>query len=69
MQVKARASAYYSIDPNSRFVLAGLVGAGAMGGAELADIPANWRFYAGGGGSVRGYAYNSLGPTGLFGSR
>ena len=44
---KARASAYYSIDPDSRFVLAGLVGAGAMGGAELADIPANWRFYAG----------------------
>ena len=30
----------------------------------LDDIPANWRFYAGGGGSVRGYAYNSLGPTG-----
>jgi translocation and assembly module TamA len=38
-----------------------------MGGADLADIPANWRFYAGGGGSVRGYAYNTLGPTGPFG--
>ena len=68
IQAKARASAYYSIDPDSRFVLAGLVGAGAMGGAELADIPANWRFYAGGGGSVRGYAYNSLGPYGPFGA-
>ena len=68
VQAKARASAYYSIDADSRYVLAGLVGAGAMGGAELADIPANWRFYAGGGGSVRGYAYNSLGPYGPFGA-
>ena len=67
VQGKARASAYYSLDPDSRFVLAGLVGVGAMGGASLADIPANWRFYAGGGGSVRGYAFNSLGPTGPFG--
>jgi translocation and assembly module TamA len=39
-----------------------------MGGAALDDIPANWRFYAGGGGSVRGYAYNSLGPIGPFGA-
>ena len=67
VQGKARASAYYSLDPDSRFVLAGLVGLGAMGGADLADIPANWRFYAGGGGSVRGYAYDNLGPTGPFG--
>jgi translocation and assembly module TamA len=67
VQGKARASAYYSLDPDSRFVLAGLVGLGAMGGADLADIPANWRFYAGGGGSVRGYAWNSLAPTGPFG--
>ena len=67
VQGKARASAYYSLDPDSRFVLAGLVGLGAMGGADLADIPANWRFYAGGGGSVRGYAYDELGPTGPFG--
>jgi translocation and assembly module TamA len=68
IQAKARASAYYSIDPDSRFVFAGLIAAGAMGGADLAAIPANWRFYAGGGGSVRGYAYNSLGPYGPFGA-
>ncbi len=68
VQGKARASAYYALDPDSRFVLAGLISAGAMGGAALDDIPANWRFYAGGGGSVRGYAYNSLGPIGPFGA-
>ena len=66
VQGRVRASAYYPIDADSRFVLAGRIGLGAMGGAELADIPANWRFYAGGGGSVRGYAFNSLGPTGPF---
>jgi translocation and assembly module TamA len=63
VQAKGRASAYYSLDPDSRFVLAGRVAVGAMGGPELDEIPANWRFYAGGGGSVRGYAYNELGPT------
>ena len=63
VQLKAGASAYYSIDANSRYVLAGRVAAGGMVGPQLDEIPANWRFYAGGGGSVRGYAYNELGPT------
>ena len=47
--------------PTSASCLAGRIGLGAMGGPALDDIPANWRFYAGGGGSVRGYAFNSLG--------
>jgi translocation and assembly module TamA len=36
---------------------------GSIVGAELDEIPANRRFYAGGGGSVRGYRYRTLGPT------
>jgi translocation and assembly module TamA len=68
LQAKAGASAYYSIDADSRYVLAGRVAAGAMGGPQLDEIPANWRFYAGGGGSVRGYAYNELGPTVFWGA-
>jgi translocation and assembly module TamA len=68
VQAKASASAYYSIDADSRYVLAGRVAAGAMGGPQLDAIPANWRFYAGGGGSVRGYAYNELGPTVFWGA-
>jgi translocation and assembly module TamA len=68
VQAKAGASAYYSIDADSRYVLAGRVAAGAMGGPQLDAIPANWRFYAGGGGSVRGYAYNELGPTVWWGA-
>jgi translocation and assembly module TamA len=68
VQMKAGASAYYSIDADSRYVLAGRVAAGGMGGPQLDAIPANWRFYAGGGGSVRGYAYNELGPTVWWGA-
>ena len=68
MQVKAGGSAYYSIDADSRYVLAGRVAAGGMVGPQLDAIPANWRFYAGGGGSVRGYAYNELGPTVWWGA-
>jgi translocation and assembly module TamA len=68
VQVKAGASAYYSLDADSRYVLAGRVAAGGMSGPELDQIPANWRFYAGGGGSVRGYAYNELGPTVFWGA-
>ncbi len=38
---------------------------GAMGsimGADLEDVPPDERFYAGGGGSVRGYGFQKLGP-------
>ena len=35
---------------------------GAVAGASAQQIPPSVRFYSGGGGSVRGYAYQSLGP-------
>lgn len=55
-------SRYLSIDADSRFVLAGRARLGAILGAERREIPAGKRFYAGGGGSVRGYGYQRLGP-------
>ena len=45
-----------------RFVAAFRGRAGTILGSELSDIPAHRRFYAGGGGSVRGYEYLSIGP-------
>jgi translocation and assembly module TamA len=66
-QGRAQASAYYSIDEESRYILAGRIGLGASGGAALFDIPDNRRFFAGGGGSVRGYAWRSLSPLGFNG--
>ncbi len=68
VQAKAKASVYYSLDADQRFIIAGRVGFGVLAGPALGEIPANWRFYAGGGGSVRGYAYNSLGPTAANGA-
>lgn len=43
-------------------VLAVRVALGLIEGAERDEIPADERFYAGGGGSIRGYAYQSVGP-------
>ncbi|WP_236250385.1 autotransporter assembly complex family protein [Microbulbifer sp. ALW1] len=40
--------------------------AGVISGADNLEIPADERYYAGGGGSVRGYAYQALGPRRLI---
>ena len=67
VMAKAQASTYYALDEDGRYVLAARIHVGSLSGASLADIPANLRFYGGGGGSVRGYRYQSLGPRGPFG--
>ncbi|MCZ8104746.1 MAG: autotransporter assembly complex protein TamA [Burkholderiales bacterium] len=59
---RATGTAYYAIDEDARYVLAGRASLGAIVGPDLDEIPANYRFYAGGGGSVRGYRYQSLSP-------
>lgn len=53
---------YVQILREPALVLAGGIGAGAIAGADSSEIPADERFYAGGGGSIRGYAYQSVGP-------
>lgn len=59
--VRARvdASTYYSVSDS--LVLAGRVRLGTIQGVGLFDIAPSRRLYAGGGGSVRGYAYQALG--------
>lgn len=59
---KSALSAYKSVGPAKRVVLAGRVAGGTVQGADLTDIPADRRFYAGGGGSIRGYAYQAASP-------
>lgn len=57
------AAVYYGFGEEDRFVLAGRLGAGVLvGGSGLASIPANRRFYLGGGGTVRGYSYQEISP-------
>jgi translocation and assembly module TamA len=60
--VKATGAAYRALDDRRRFVLAGRIAAGSIAGTSLAAIPGNRRFYAGGGGSVRGFAFQSASP-------
>ncbi|TXN20762.1 autotransporter assembly complex family protein [Methylobacterium sp. WL9] len=63
---KAQGSTYYALDDEANTVLAGRIGFGSVSGASLAEIPDNFRFFAGGGGSVRGFAFRTLGPRGPF---
>ncbi len=46
-----------------RVTLAARGQVGSVLGAELADAPADFRFYSGGGGTVRGQGYRSLGVS------
>ena len=55
------------MDEEARIILAGRVAAGTLIGASTSLIPPTHRFYAGGGGSVRGYRYRSLSPLGPTG--
>lgn len=53
---------YHALDADARYVLAARGRVGSILAADLEDIPAHRRFYAGGGGSVRGYDYLGIGP-------
>ena len=62
LRSEAIASAYYAIDEDARYVLAARGRLGSIFGAGREELPASIRFYSGGGGSVRGYAFQELGP-------
>ncbi|QLC20973.1 BamA/TamA family outer membrane protein [Parasphingopyxis sp. CP4] len=59
-RVQIDGSAYYAL--LDALTLAGRVRLGAIPGASTNNIAPSRRFYAGGGGSVRGYSYQSIGP-------
>lgn len=62
MFMKGSVSSYVALDEAKRFILAGRLAAGSIVGPQVDDIPAGRRFFAGGGGSIRGYAYRNVGP-------
>jgi translocation and assembly module TamA len=64
IQSKLQASTYYALDSDARYIVAGRVALGSLSGASISEIPDSRRFFAGGGGSVRGFAYRSLSPLG-----
>lgn len=52
---------YYALDSKNRLIVAVRGKFGSISGAPIAELPSNMLFFAGGGGSVRGYAYRSVG--------
>lgn len=61
LKMRSTATGYYRIKNEPRLVAAVRGSVGAIFGASRNDIPADERFYAGGGGSVRGIPYQLAG--------
>jgi translocation and assembly module TamA len=57
------ARTYYGLGEDNRFVLAGRAQLGSVWGPSLSKTVPDYLFYSGGGGTVRGHDYQSLGVT------
>lgn len=60
--LRATVSTYLDLGGGGRTVLALRGSLGSLLNAEAEDVPAAQRFFAGGGGSVRGYGFQTIGP-------
>ena len=62
LKTEGQATAYLPLQDGAKTILAGRARLGSIiGGAEL-TVPSDRLFYSGGGGSVRGYSYQSINP-------
>ena len=61
-RLEAAARSRVNFGADDRFTLAGRVRIAATAGQTLTTLPVNKRVFAGGGSSVRGYDYQSVGP-------
>ena len=62
VKADAQVSAYLPLGATSGTVIAGRIKVGEIAGGDIPLVPAQDRFYAGGGGSIRGYGYQEVGP-------
>lgn len=62
VSAKMTASGYYAPFDDDVLVLAARTSLGSFMGVSMENIPPSLRFYCGGGGSVRGYSYQAIGP-------
>ncbi|MGB0497266.1 MAG: autotransporter assembly complex protein TamA [Rubricella sp.] len=67
LSVEGRASAYRRLDEDGTFVAAVRARGGVILADDFRDVPAPLRFFSGGGGSVRGYAPDAIGPRDVTG--
>jgi translocation and assembly module TamA len=62
LKFQSQVAGYLPFDLLGDTVLAGRLHVGSILNGAVQDIPAPQRFYAGGGGSVRGFGYQEVGP-------
>ncbi len=62
LKTEGQATAYLPLQDGARTVLAGRARIGSIVGGEELTVPSDRLFYSGGGGSVRGYSYQSINP-------
>ncbi len=62
VQTGISGSTYAALDSDRRIVAAGRLKVQSIAGSNTRSIPATKRLYAGGGGSVRGYEFQKVGP-------
>ena len=67
VSTKLTAAGYYAPLGVDWLVLAARTSLGSFMGADITNIPPSLRFYCGGGGSVRGYSYQAIGPKDKYG--
>ena len=63
VRTEFKPSAYWAPFQTDRIILAARGRIGSIIGESTDEVPANHRFYAGGGGSIRGYEYQTVGPV------
>lgn len=61
LRAQTQASGYLPLGPAAATVIAARFKIGSIWGGKIPDVPADRRFYVGGGGSVRGYGYQGVG--------
>jgi translocation and assembly module TamA len=62
VKLQGQVSGYLPFGTNDETVLAARLKLGSIVGGSIPDVPADRRFFAGGGGSVRGFGYQGVGP-------
>jgi translocation and assembly module TamA len=68
-QQKIQYNHYMSLTKSNNWVVAGRIILGNIWGASQRDVPADLRYFAGGGDTVRGYSYQSLSPKNAQGRK
>ena len=62
LKLTSQASGYLPLQSDGATVLAGRLKLGSIVGGDIPTVPSDRRFYSGGGGSVRGFIYQGVGP-------